>query len=92
MDELLASWLTLAGFILPAIILILRENPRDLTTLSYLMVIAGLCLLCGLLFSSALIYWQPGIGGPLLSSSLVLVGALLGLGLRRLCAGWLEID
>lgn len=92
MDELLPSWITLAGFILPALILILKEQPRDLATVSYLMVIAGFCLLGGLLFSAALIYWQPGIGHPLLSSSLVVVGALFALGLRSLWSGWLKVD
>lgn len=84
MDELLPSWITLAGFILPALILILLEHPRNLNTLSYLMVIAGLCLLGGLLFSAAWIYWQPGAGQPLISATLVLIGALSSLGLRAI--------
>ncbi|GAA0681063.1 hypothetical protein GCM10009104_01950 [Marinobacterium maritimum] len=92
MDELLPSWLTLAGFILPALILILKEHPRNLATVSYLMVIAGFCLLGGLLFSAALIHWQPGIGKPLLSSSLVVLGALLSLGGRTLWLRWLKVD
>ncbi len=92
MDELLPSWLTLAGYILPALILILKEHPRDLTTLSYLMVIATFCLLGGLLFSAALIHWHPAIGQPLLTSTLVLVGALASLGLRNLWSRWLKVD
>ncbi len=92
MDELLPSWITLSGFILPALILILKEHPRDLATVSCLMVIAGLCLLGGLLFSAALIHWQPTVGQPLLSSTLVVVGALISLGLRALWLRWLKVD
>ncbi|GAA0787320.1 hypothetical protein [Marinobacterium sediminicola] len=92
MDDQLPSWITLSGFILPALILVLKEHPRDLATVSYLMVIAGLCLLGGLLFSAALIHWQPNIGQPLLGSALVLIGALLSLGLRTLWSRWLKVD
>ncbi len=92
MDELLPSWLTLAGFILPTLILIAKEHPRDLTALSYLMVIAAFCLLGGLLFSAALIHLYPVIGQPLVSSTLVVVGALASLGLRALWSRWLKVD
>ncbi|MBR9828084.1 MAG: hypothetical protein GYB41_05525 [Oceanospirillales bacterium] len=92
MDDYLPSWITLAGFIAPAVILILKENTRDLATISYLLVIAGLCMLGGLLFSALLIYLIPTITHPLLSATLVLVGALLGLSLRTACQRLLNPD
>lgn len=91
MEDTLPSWITLSGFIVPALILLLKEHPRDLTSLSLLMVTAGFCLLGGLLFSAALLYWYPDIIQPLLSSGLVLIGALLSLSLKPVCARWLQV-
>ncbi|MBV0932728.1 hypothetical protein [Marinobacterium weihaiense] len=88
MDDHLPSWITLSGFILPAVILILRENPRDMAAISFLLIIAALCMLGGLLFSALWMYLLPELIRPLISSLLVLVGALLGLILRSL---WMQL-
>ncbi|MBA4502393.1 hypothetical protein [Marinobacterium marinum] len=92
MEEFWPSTITLAGFFLPAMILIIRAPDRHPSTLGYLLIIAGLCLLGGLMFSAALMYWYPPFSQPLLSSLLVVLGALLSLGLRRLWSSWSKPD
>lgn len=92
MDDHLPSWITLSGFIVPSVILILRENPRDLASFSFLLIIAALCMLCGLLFSALVMYLIPTVIRPLTSSTLVLAGALLALCLRSLWRRLLKTD
>ena len=74
---LLPSVLTLCGFLLPAAILLLRTKPRSAGLVVQVLLIALFCMFGGLMFSAAAIALSGGIEAPLLTSTLVIVGALL---------------
>lgn len=92
MEERLPSWITLAGLLLPALLLVLSHRPRNLATLAYLLVIAGLCLIAGLLLAALCIRLFAPAGQPLPAAILVLVGALLALGVRHFWRRRLKSD
>jgi len=77
MSELLPSLVTLAGFLLPAGILLKRRPERSAGHIMHTLLIALFCMFGGLLFAGALIS-LIGSGAPaLLNSALVVIGALL---------------
>ncbi len=84
MDDLLPSFITLSGFAVPAAFLLFVTRPLNPATLAYLLVIAGLCLLGGLLFAAATITLLNLNAPPLANSLLVTAGALISLVIRQL--------
>lgn len=85
MDDYLPSLITLSGFLLPAGFLLVITRPLNLAVAAYLLVMAVLCLLGGLLFAAGTItVLQLEQAPPLGSSLLVLAGALISLIIRQL--------
>lgn len=76
MSTQLPSLLTLCGFLLPAAVLLYRRRPRSAGLIAQTLLIALFCLFGGLLFSAAVMA-LTGISAPLLTSTLVVLGALL---------------
>lgn len=83
MDEYLPSLITLSGFVVPALLLLLLTRPLTPATLAYLMVIAALCLMGGFLFAAGTITVLELKATPVANSLLVLAGAVLSLMLRQ---------
>lgn len=84
MDDLLPSFITLGGFALPAAFLLYVTRPLSPATIAYLLVMAGLCLLGGLLFAVGTITVLSLKAPPLANSLLVLAGAMISLVIRQL--------
>ncbi len=84
MDDLLPSFITLSGFVFPAAFLLLVTRPLSLGVLAYLMVMAALCLLGGLMFAAVTITLLNLQAPPLANSLLVLAGAMISLAIRQL--------
>ncbi|WP_432696197.1 hypothetical protein ACQUQP_16865 [Marinobacterium sp. YM272] len=76
MSELIPSFITLAGFLLPAGILIKRRRARSAGEITHSLLIALFCMFGGLVFAGALISLL-GESPALLNSAFVLLGALL---------------
>ncbi|KEA61735.1 hypothetical protein ADIMK_4192 [Marinobacterium lacunae] len=77
MSDLLPSLVTLAGFLIPAGILLKRRPERSAGHIAHTLLIALFCMFGGLVFAGALISLL-GEGSPdLLNSGLVVVGAVL---------------
>ena len=76
MSELLPSLITLAGFLIPAAILMKRRRARSAGEITHSLLIALFCMLGGLLFAGALITLL-GESPALLNSFFVLVGAVI---------------
>lgn len=76
MSELLPSFITLTGFLLPAGILIKRRGARSAGDITHSLLIALFCMFGGLLFAGALIS-VFGDASALLNSAFVLIGALV---------------
>lgn len=83
MSEQLPSLVTLCGFLLPAIILLLRQRQWSAGHIAQTLLIALFCMFGGLLFAAVAIKISGGIPWPLVSSALVVVGALLALLLQQ---------
>jgi len=76
MSESLASWISLSGFILSALVLFVRAPDRSGHTIMMNLLTAVLCLFGGFLIAAALIKLSGGIANPIINSVLVVVGAL----------------
>ncbi|MBV1790078.1 hypothetical protein KQ940_18640 [Marinobacterium sp. D7] len=77
MSDMLPSLITLAGFLLPAGIMLKRQPERSASHIAHTLLVALFCMFGGLLFAGALIS-VLGEGSPaLLNSALVVMGALI---------------
>ncbi|SEG69051.1 hypothetical protein [Marinobacterium lutimaris] len=76
MTELLPSFITLAGFLIPAAILVKRRKARSAGEITHSLLIALFCMLGGLLFAGTLITLL-GESPALLNSFFVLFGAVI---------------
>jgi len=76
MSESLASWISLSGFVLSALILFVRAPDRSGHTIMMNLLTAVLCLFGGFLIAAALMKLSGGITNPIVNSVLVVVGAL----------------
>ncbi len=83
MPTILPSLLTLSGFLLPALILLIKLKPRSAGAIVQTLLIALFCLFGGLLFTAATLALVGDIEAPLLTSALVVLGALGCLGLQQ---------
>ena len=77
MSESLASWITLSAFFLSAFILLIRNPNRSAQAILMNLVTAVLCMFGGLLVAAVTMKLLGGIDNPIVSSVLVVVGALL---------------
>ena len=77
MSESLSSWITLSAFFLSAVILLIRTPDRSAQAILMNLVIAVLCMFGGLLLAAVTMKLLGGIENPVISSTLVVVGALL---------------
>jgi len=77
MSESLASWITLSALLLSAIILLVRNPDRSAQAILMNLVTAVLCMFGGLLIAAVTMKLLGGIENPIVSSVLVVVGALL---------------
>lgn len=77
MSELLPSLVTLAGFLLPAGILIKRQRSRSAGDIAHALLVALFCMFGGLLFAGALISLFGDATPALVNSALVVIGALI---------------
>lgn len=76
MTELLPSLITLAGFLIPAAILVKRRKARSAGEITHSLLIALFCMFGGLVFAGALISLL-GESPALLNSIFVVIGALI---------------
>ncbi len=74
MDSQLPSYITLLGFIVPAVIFIARLNRYQAATIVHALLMALLCLFVGFLASGAAIKLLS-LSNPLLTSGLVVIGS-----------------
>lgn len=77
MSESLASWITLSALLLSAVILLIRNPDRSAQAILMNLVTAVLCMFGGLLIAAVTMKAIGGIENPIISSVLVVVGALL---------------
>lgn len=77
MSELLPSLVTLAGFLLPAGILLTRQPKRSAGHIAHSLLIALFCMFGGFVFAGALISLFDNTTPALLNSALVVLGALI---------------
>lgn len=77
MSESLASWITLSAFLLSALVLLVRNPDRAPQAILMNLVTAVLCMFGGLLIAGITMKVFGSIENPLISSVLVVVGALL---------------
>lgn len=77
MSESLASWITLSALLLSAVILLIRNPNRSAQAILMNLVTAVLCMFGGLLIAAVTMKILGGIENPIISSVLVVVGALL---------------
>ncbi len=76
MSELLPSFITLTGFVIPAAILIKRRRARSAGEITHSLLIALFCMFGGLVFAGALIS-IVGNSPAVLNSLFVLIGAVI---------------
>lgn len=74
MDSQLPSYITLLGFILPAVLFIVRLERYQANTIVHALLMALLCLFVGFLVSGAGIKLLE-LSNPIVTSSLVVVGS-----------------
>lgn len=77
MSESLASWITLSGFVISALILLVRNPDRSGHAIVINLLIAVFCLFGGFLIAGGLMKLFNGIENPIISSVLVVIGALI---------------
>lgn len=77
MSESLASWITLSALLLSAVILLIRNPNRSAQGILMNLVTAVLCMFGGLLIASITMKVLGGIDNPVISSVLVVIGALI---------------
>ncbi|NRP93971.1 MULTISPECIES: hypothetical protein [unclassified Marinobacterium] len=74
MDSQLPSYITLLGFVVPALVFIIRLDRYQAATIVHALLMALLCLFVGFLFSGAAIKLMS-LSNPLLTSGMVVVGS-----------------
>ncbi|CAI8242060.1 MAG: Uncharacterised protein [Marinobacterium sp. xm-d-530] len=74
MDSQLPSYITLLGFVLPAVIFITRLKRYQAATIVHALLMALLCLFVGFLASGAAIKLLS-LSNPLLTSGVVVIGS-----------------
>lgn len=77
MSESLASWITLSALLLSAVILLIRNPDRSPQAILMNLATAVLCMFGGLLIAGIIMKVMGGIDNPVVSSVLVVIGALL---------------